>query len=60
MLFMINIVNVVVVRRIYILITPGSQRVNPLTPRSDQYINSSNNFNTLSSKLVMRTKRIIK
>ena len=32
---------------------------NPLTPRSDQYINSSNNFNTLSSKQVMRIKRII-
>ena len=34
--------------------------LNPLTPRSDQYINSSNNFNTLSSKQVMRIKKIIK
>ena len=32
---------------------------NHLTPRSDQYINSSDNFNTLSSKQVMRIKRII-
>ena len=32
---------------------------NPLTTRSDHYINSSNNFNTLSSKQVMRIKRII-
>ena len=32
---------------------------NHLTPRSDHYINSSNNFNTLSSKQVMRIKRII-
>ena len=27
---------------------------NPLTPRSDHYINSSNHFNTLSSKQVMK------
>ena len=33
--------------------------VNPLTPKSDHYINSSNNFSTLSSKQVMRIKRII-
>ena len=34
--------------------------VNPSTPRSDQYINSSKNFNTLLGKQVMRTKKIIK
>ena len=28
--------------------------INPLTPRSVQYINSSNNFDTLSSKQGMR------
>ena len=28
--------------------------VNPLTPKSDQYINSPYNFNTLSSRQVMR------
>ena len=33
--------------------------INPLTTRSDQYINSSNNFNTLSSKQVVRIKGII-
>ena len=29
----------------------------PLTPRSDQYVNSSKSFITLSSKRVMRIKR---
>ena len=32
---------------------------NPFTPRSDQHINSSYNFNTLSSRQVMRIKKII-
>ena len=33
------------------------QLVNPLTPRSDQYIDSPYAFNTLSSRQVMRTKK---
>ena len=33
--------------------------VNPLTPRSDQYINSPYNFSTLSSRQVMRIEKII-
>ena len=33
--------------------------INPFTPRSDQYINSPFNFNTLSSGHVMRIKKII-
>ena len=32
---------------------------NPLTFRSDQYINSPYNFNTMSSRQVMRIKKII-
>ena len=31
----------------------------PLPPRSDQYINSPYNFNTMSSRQVMRIKKII-
>ena len=40
----------------------GSERVNPLTHGSDKFINSSYNnfFNTLSSRQVMRIKKIIK
>ena len=34
-------------------------RVNPLTPWSDQYVNSPYIFNTVSSRLVMRMKKII-
>ena len=34
--------------------------VNPFIPRSDQYFNSPYKFNTLSSILVMRIKKIIK
>ena len=33
--------------------------VNPLNPRSDQYVNSPDNFNTLSSRQVVRIKKII-
>ena len=33
--------------------------LDPLTPKSDQYINSPFNFNTLSSRQVMRIKKII-
>ena len=33
--------------------------LNPFTPRSDQYINSPFNYNTLSSRQVMRIKKII-
>ena len=33
--------------------------INPLTPRSDQYVNSPYNFNTLLSRQVMRIKKII-
>ena len=33
--------------------------VNPLSPRSDQYLNSPFNFNTLLSRQVMRIKKII-
>ena len=32
--------------------------VNPLTPKSDQYITSPYNFNTLSSRQVMRIKKL--
>ena len=31
----------------------------PLTPRSDRYVNSPYNFNTLSSRQVMKMKKII-
>ena len=33
--------------------------INPLTPRSDQHINSPDNSNTLLSRQVMRIKKII-
>ena len=33
--------------------------INPLIPRSDQYINSPYNFNILSSRQVMRIEKII-
>ena len=33
--------------------------INPLTPRSDKYVNSPYNFNILSSRQVMRVKKII-
>ena len=36
-----------------------SQALNPLTPRSDQHINSPYDFNTLSSRQVMRIKKTI-
>ena len=32
---------------------------NPLTPRSDQHMNSPYKFNTLSSRQVVRIKKII-
>ena len=32
---------------------------NPLTPRSDQHIDSPSNFDTLSSRQVMRIEKII-
>ena len=35
-------------------------RFNPFTPRSDQHIKSPYNFNTLSSRQVMRIEKIIK
>ena len=38
---------------------PYDDAFNPLTPRSDHYMNSSNYFNTMSSKQVTRIKRII-
>ena len=34
-------------------------RINPLIPRSNQYVNSPYSFNTLSSRQVMRIKKII-
>ena len=34
------------------------EHVNPLTPRSDQHMNFPYNFNTLSSRQVMRIKKI--
>ena len=34
-------------------------RFNPFNPRSDQYVNSLYNFNTLSSRQVMRINKII-
>ena len=33
--------------------------INPLTPRSDQCVKSPHNFNTLSSRQVIRIKKII-
>ena len=33
--------------------------INPLSPRSDQYVNYPYNFNTLSSRQLMRNKKII-
>ena len=33
--------------------------INPFTPRSDQHVNSPYNSNTLSSRQVMRIKKII-
>ena len=52
---------IIIVMVIYILtcITSGSERVNLLTPRSDQFINSPYIFNTLSGRQVMRIKKII-
>ena len=35
------------------------ENINPLTPRSDQNINSPYNFNTLSSRKIMRIEKII-
>ena len=37
----------------------GLHLLNPLIPRSDQYMNSPLHFNTLSSRQVMRIKTII-
>ena len=33
--------------------------INPLTPRSDQHIKSPYNFNTLSSREVLRIQKVI-
>ena len=41
------------------LVSQSSKCVNPLTPRSDQHINSPYNYNILSSRHVMRIKKII-
>ena len=40
-------------------VTSGSQKVNPLTPRSDRYVNSPYIFNTVSSTQVTRMSKII-
>ena len=37
----------------------GWSYFNPFTPRSDQYINSLDSFNTLSSRQVIRINKII-
>ena len=39
--------------------TKSFPQFHPLTPRSDQHINSPYTFNTLSSQQVMRIKKII-
>ena len=36
-----------------------AHHINPLTPRSDKYVKSPYNFNTLSIRQVMRIKKII-
>ena len=38
---------------------PSFHRINPLTPRSDQYVNSPYIFNTVSNRWVTRMKKIL-